>query len=121
MTDSDDVSMADALNEARDLGTKHGKNAASWAFDGNTTEETYRAVVKGLDAGDPAVYDSFREPSFSGEYADDYSERDLCNDLGIDYDETETSEIDEIADAYLEEARRAFWGEVERAAREALS
>ena len=116
-----DVNMTDALNGARDLGTEHGKSAASWAFDGYTSEETYRGVIAGLEDGDPGVYDMFREPSFSGEYADDYSERDLCRDLGIDYDVSGTAEIDEITDAYLNEAHASFWDEVERMARIALS
>lgn len=117
MTDNE-MSMADALNEAQKLGTEHGKNAASWVFDGNTDDETYRAVIRELDAGDPAVYNRFREPSFSGEYGDDYSERNLFDDLGLDYDASPTHEIDQIADAYIQEAQSAFWSEVERLARE---
>jgi hypothetical protein len=73
--------------------------------------------VKGLDAGDPAVYNRFREPSFSGEYAGDYTERELCDDIGVDYDLSSTEEVDEIADAWLDAARGEFWGEVERTAR----
>ena len=118
---SEEVSMEEALEAARKLATEHGKAAASWVFDGNTPDEYYAKVLKGLEEGDPEVYDSIGEPSFSGEYADDYSERQLCDDIGVDYDLSTTEEVDEIAEAYLEEVRDAFWGEVERLAREHLS
>lgn len=106
--------------QAGKLGHDAGIAAASWVFDGSTADETYATVLTGLDDGDPAVYDMFREPSFSGEYAGDYSERDLCDDLDVDYDLAGTSEVDELADAYLDAARASFWSEVERLARAAV-
>ena len=113
-----EVSQADAVAKATDLGTDAGQAAASWVFDGNTTQETYRTVLAGLEDGDPATYGMFREPSFSGEYAGDYTERDLCSELDVDYDQASTEEIDALADAYLEAARESFWSEVERIARQ---
>jgi hypothetical protein len=117
---ADEISMADCLESARKLGEANGKGAASWTIDGNVTESTVRAIVKMVDDGDPALYDQFREPSFSGEYADDYSERSLCDDIGIDYDSSATEDIDRLADAYLDSVREAFWQEVERLYRQAL-
>lgn len=108
------TTTSDYMDEAESLGRDHGRNAASWTIDGNTTRETIAYVVKGFNDGDPAVYDQFREPSFSG----DYCERDLCDDLGIDYDLTE--EADEITDAYLQAAREMFWEETERLYRNAM-
>jgi hypothetical protein len=115
---SDEISMSECIESARKLGEANGKSAASWVFDGNTSHDTYVSVVRLFDEGDPAVYDYYREPSFSGEFSDSYSERDLADDLGIDYDLTVTEDIDALADAYLESARDAFWSEVERVARE---
>lgn len=99
-------------DDAAKIGREHGKSAASWVFDGNTTAETYRWYVRGIDEGDPEVLDSLREPSLSGEFAGDYSEQDLARDLELDDDE-----LDDAANAYNEAASEAFWHEVERAAR----
>lgn len=107
-----DMPMSEALALARDLGSTNGRAAASWVFDGNSTDETYAAVQKALDDGDPAIDDLVTEPSFRN---GDYSERDLYSELGLDYDASPTSEQDKIADAYMEEARAAFWPAVEAA------
>ncbi len=109
--------MNDALEAARTLGTEHGTSAADWAFDGNTSRETYVWAIAGFDAGDPAVYDAFSEPTFSNL---EYSARQLCDDVDVDYDLSETRDVDQIADAYLDEARAAYWAEVERMARAQL-
>jgi hypothetical protein len=98
---------------AAKIGAEHGKNAASWVFDGNTTTDTYRWYLRGIDEGDPEVLDSLREPSLSGEFADDYDERDLIRDLELDDDD-----IDDAAGAYNQAASEAFWREVERIARQ---
>lgn len=110
----------EAVDRATDIGTQNGKNYASWVFDGNTPIETYQTVLSGINEGDPKVYDMYNEPGFSGEYADSYSERDLADEIGISYDDTETGEMDEIANAYLEAARAEFWHELERIARNQL-
>jgi hypothetical protein len=112
---------------AADIGREHGINAASWVFDGNTTDEAYRTVLRGIEDGDPAVYDMFREPNLSGEFADDYSVRDLQSDLGIEIDwarddTQEVSELlDECANAYSDAVSEAFWHEIERLAREHIT
>jgi hypothetical protein len=103
------------IRQAGKLGTDAGIAAASWVFDGNTSEDTYRRILQGIDAGDPEVYDTYREPSLSGEYADDYRSSDLAFDLGIE--DRETGFIDECADAWAESASAAFWGEIERVCR----
>jgi hypothetical protein len=112
-----EMPQSEAIEKARKIGEFNGKNAASWVFDGNTTTETYETVLKGIEDGDPAIYDMFTEPNFSGEYGDSYSERDLADDIGISYDDTKTEEMDEIADHYLDAARWTFWHEIERVAR----
>jgi hypothetical protein len=113
----DDMPVEDAEAAARIIGERNGKNAASWVFDGNTAIETYQTVLSGLNEGDPLVYDMFREPHLSGENADDYSERDLADEVGIEYTTATVEEMGLIGDAYLEAAQTAFWHEVERIAR----
>jgi hypothetical protein len=107
--------MEDKFSKAGELGTEHGKHAASSAFDGNTGPDFYRWALKGIEDGDPAVLESFREPSLSGEYMDGYSEQDLLSELEAEGETPDTQ--DELADEYLQAARDAFWAEVERAAR----
>jgi hypothetical protein len=115
--DDDEMPLEEAKAAARKIGEQNGKNAASWVFDGNTSIETYQTVLHGLNEGDPLIYNMYREPNLSGEYADDYSIQDLFNEIGIEYDSTITDDQEEIGDAYVEAARDAFWHEVERVAR----
>lgn len=92
-----------------------GQAAASWVFDGNTTQETYRRFIRGIADGDPEVLDSVREPSLSGEFADDYSEDQLMTDVGwVPHDGTDMR--DDLATQYNDEVSTAFWTAVERAA-----
>jgi hypothetical protein len=96
-----------------------GKNAASWVVDGNTSKVSARGLVKGIEDGDPAVMDSIREPSLSGEFGGDYSEDQLMADVGyVPHDGT--LHRDDLAEQYSREARESFWHEVERLARAAL-
>jgi hypothetical protein len=114
--------MAETLAErAAKIGAEHGKNAASWVFDGNTDRETYARVLKGIEEGDPAVLAAHNVPSLSAEYmSEGYGERDLAEELDIDPD-GETEKLDSAAEAYRLAAGQAFWDEVERAARYQLS
>src|SRR3954464_12292708 len=54
---------------AAELGELEGKAAASWVFDGNTTEETYRDFLKGIEDGDPMVLNMLPSSDLSGEWA----------------------------------------------------
>ncbi len=114
-------------DKARGIGAQHGANAASWVFDGNTPEATYHAIVRVIDEGDPMLYDSYRAPSLSGEFSDDYSERDLVDDMTSDacraqgHDASDHDDWDDIANAYNDAASESFWQEVESIARRHLS
>jgi len=106
------------LRKARRDGREAGKNAASWCFDGNTTDATYRAFLKGWEDGDPMILDRFSPPNLSGEWADAPTPRSLAED----YDLTETNDpdgfrLDEACSMWEEHADAAFWGELERVAR----
>ena len=107
--------MQEALEAARKIAEDRGRSAASWVFDGNTEDSYYEWVLKGIDDGDPEIYNSLPESSFR-----DYSARELCDEIDVDYDLASSHEVDIIADEYLEEARTTFWHEVERLAREHL-
>jgi hypothetical protein len=96
---------------------EHGRAAANWVFDGNTTMATYRRFLKGIREGDPEVLDSVRTPSLSGEFADEYTEELLLRDVGwVPHDGTDLR--DELAEQYSTEVSAAFWHEVERLARD---
>ena len=86
---------------AHKLGYEKGRNAGSWVFDGNTTEETYRWFLKGLEDGDPEVIDRLPTSPLSGEWADSYSLADLASDLDV------SQEDDDLAIARVESYRDA--------------
>jgi hypothetical protein len=99
-----------ALAYARDLGAEHGRNAASWYFDGNTPQDAYAAVLRGLEDGDPAVLDTLPYADLSGEWADRLTGPMLVHDAlvagGIDHEDDDAmyrATLDwfsDICDAY---------------------
>ena len=115
--DTDTMPMDEALAAAWKTGMEHGHAAGTWAFDGNTTHETYAWALTGIRDGDPAVLDAFpAEPGIDSRSPGGYTSRQLCDDIGVDYDRTETADVDVLAAAYEQAARDAFWDEVERVA-----
>ena len=100
-----EISLGEARSAAIRLGGDHGRAAASWVFDGNTDEDYYRTVLRWIDEGDPRQDEI--EPKFG-------SAREVCDEIDIDYDLTDTADVDKIHDSYLDEARPTFWDEVER-------
>jgi len=104
------------IAEARKLGADAGNAGASWCYDGNTKPEWYAHVLKGIRDGDPAVYDMFRVPDLSGEFADTPTDRTLAADLDLDLDDDDDRlTLDDACDAYIEAASEAFWSDIERA------
>src|SRR5579863_6038527 len=55
-----------------------GNAAASWVFDGNTPEEEYQRVLRGIEEGDPAVLCAAEPPAIGPDSGD------LARDLGIE-------------------------------------
>lgn len=106
---------------ARELGDEHGKNAASWYFDGNTDDNTYRAVLDGLENGDPQILDTIPGSPLSGEWADGMTMGRLLKEIGVEDPHAELSfnpePWDSIADAYCDAYGTAAVHEVERVAR----
>ena len=88
-----------------------GKAAAGWVFDGNTPEETYQRVLRGIEEGDPAVLDATEPPAIGP--AAGYTQDDLARDLGIDpRDRALPRAVSAAAAAFT----GSFWQETERAA-----
>lgn len=119
LSDADDTNLARmfvlvACERAERLGKSKGHSAGTWAIDGNTSDDTRRALLKGIDDGDPAAYDS--EPSAY----DDDGVSGILTDLDLhpdgDHDDNRT-----ILERYENAFSEAYWAEVERAARVALS
>lgn len=99
---------------AAETGTEDGKAAATWVFDGNTTEETWRSWRTMRADNDPTVWDSYPS-ALSGELADDLTPRALLADLGVDPDSVSDEECTEVCDAYEAAHTEAWADEVDRA------
>ena len=72
--------------EAAKAGREQGAAAASWYFDGNTPDEMYLRVARGIEDGDPEVLDSFPSSPLSGEYADGMVPAVVLDALGVPQD-----------------------------------
>ncbi len=107
MTNAPDLTTL--LRSAHDLGESHGESAGSWILDGNSTVETARWILAGIDDGDPEVMDIQPMP-LSGEWADDLTPSGLLSLLDVeDVDAFEDHEISSIFDHYEEAFSEGFW------------
>ena len=82
-------------------------------FDGNTPEEEYQRVLRGIAEGDPAVLGATEPPAIGP--AAGYDQDDLARDLGI---EPGDRALPRAVSAYAGAFTGAFWQETERAARD---
>lgn len=105
---------------ARKLGAEAGKAAASWYFDGNSSDDAYLVTLQGIEDGDPAIYHDFPSSPLSGEYADDPTPSSLLDDLGIAYEDAYEG-FDYILVAYEDGFHEAAHDEIERVARYMLA
>ncbi len=108
------------LSRATALGEEHGRNAASWYFDGNTSVGTYRAVLQGIDDGDPQVLDTFPAAPLSGEWADDPTPDSIVSECYGSDEWTHWDDlplVDDILRAYEDGFYTASSDEIERVAR----
>ena len=99
--------------KAEELGRDAGKAAATGAFDGNSPEDAYQRVLRGIEDGDPAVLDVIEQPAIGPGAG--YDEDDLARDLGI---EPGDRALPRAVSAYIGAFIDAFWQETERAARD---
>lgn len=105
------------VRDAGRRGVEDGTAAGSWVIDGNTSEESARALLQGLEDGDPAVYDSLPSAPLSGEWADGLLPRDVLGWYGVEEDD---NSADEILSAYEQGWEQGVTDEVSRAARAML-
>ena len=88
-----------------DIGKDHGTAQGSWVFDGNTTDETYRWVLKGYEWGDGEVLDLCPNP-LSGEWAGESIPELLGLSVGDPYPDDD--DLQEYEDGFVQ----GFWDEV---------
>lgn len=135
-TTNDTPRTGDAIvADARERGERAGRAAASWKFDGNTTERTYADFVRAYDDGDPMILDIYAPPAWlSGEWAGEsvpellsviLRVRGIVGDLIDEYKAVEGDPHDDystetICEAYEQGADAAYWAELETTARRAL-
>lgn len=114
-----DAEFAVEIENMRQADADAGKSSASWLVDGNTSEDTCRAILKQFDDGDPAAPSA---PSpFSGEWAGDPTIEDVITDVcSVDFDSLEPEEVDELATAYEDAFYSAWQDEAERSVRASI-
>ena len=106
-----------AIAEATSRGSRAGKSAASWCFDGNTTQTTYRRMAQMIEDGDPALDNHITTPEWlSGQWAGE-SIPELLGDILPEEEDEDGEQHNEIYDAYCNAADEAFWAEIERTIR----
>lgn len=118
--------------KAREIGAEHGNSAAQWweqdAIGGRTTGDptpTATRVLRGIEDGDPEIYDSLPSPDLSGQWADSYTSNSLIEDCASEVDielgdERLVDGASDLCDAYEEAFRDACEAEIVRQCKAAL-
>lgn len=94
---------------AEKAGWETGQAAGSWVFDGNSTADEARAMLNGIEEGDPQIMDLCPNP-LSGEWAGE-SIPEMSAQFDIDLADDDTAAEFEAA------FQGGYWNTVERAAR----
>ena len=85
-----------------------GKAAGSWVTDGNTDVATYRAILAGIESGDPEIMDMQPSP-LSGEWAGE-----SIPELIHGYSDMTPEAQDAACDSFEQGFSSGFWKQVER-------
>ena len=104
--------------DARARGVEDGTAAGSWVLDGNSTEETARAILDGIEDGDPMILDALPSAPLSGEFADGLLPRDVLGWYGMSEDD---DAADDVLRAYEDGFSEGVTDEAERSARAMLT
>ena len=124
MTTTIHQTIETATRRAGKLGKEHGENAAEWAaqdlwggrFTGDA-ESAAREFLRMAEDGDPILWDSYKAPDLSGEWADSMTPDLLvrhCFDTEFPTDWEDS--VDDICTAYMDAASSGFWGRLEESA-----
>lgn len=108
------LDLDDVLERADVEGYEHGVAAGSWLVDGNTTPETARRLLAGVEDGDPMVMDALPSCPLSGEWADDLRPRDVLAMFELDEEHEAASDV---LDAFEVGYQRGVQNEAVRATR----
>lgn len=127
---TDTLTYEEAEAKMREAGAEHGRNAASWVLDGNSSPEQAAWLLKGIEDGDPMILDQLPSSPLSGEWADESTPASVFRDvLGLDLHETEGCGLstfenapdsfvtDELLNAYEDAFYSASQDEVARLAK----
>lgn len=112
------LNLDDVLERAEQEGHEHGVAAGSWVVDGNTSEESARRLLQGIEDGDPEVMDELPSAPLSGEYADGLLPRDVLGWYDLD---EEHDAADDVLRAFEDGYSRGVVDEVVRSARAILA
>lgn len=115
------------LKDAAKFGTQAGLNAAAWweqdTIGGHATQHDRKCAeltLKGIEGGDPMIYDSLPFPNLSGEWTGDPTPTSVLDELDAT-DLLEPEEEQDVLDAWEIAAQDAVVAEVERLCREFLA
>jgi hypothetical protein len=108
-----------ALRRAHELGSEAGEAAGSWIIDGNTSRETARRILQGIEDGDPEIMDMQPAP-LSGEWADSPTPDDILEEItGVGSAQVDAFHREDLLNAFEEAYSEGFWDVVTRDAQSA--
>ena len=106
------------VERAEQEGYEHGVTAGSWPLDGNSNEESARALLRGVTDGDPLTMDALRSSPLSGEWADGVTPADVLGWYDLDEDD---DAAEEVLQAFEAGFSRGVQDEAVRSARAVLA
>jgi hypothetical protein len=111
------LAIDDLIERAEQEGYEHGVGSGSWVLDGNSTDETARRLLQGIEDGDPETLDALPSSPLSGEWADSLTPADVLAWFDLD---DEHDAADDVLSAFEAGFSRGVVDEVERLARAIL-
>lgn len=108
------LNLDEIIERAEQDGYDRGKAAGSWLLDGNSTEDTARRLLEGIEGGDPEIMDALPSAPLSGEWADSLTPAEVLGWYDLD---EEHDAADEILRAFEDGYSRGVQDEAVRSAR----
>jgi hypothetical protein len=113
------VDLEERVEIARAQGEEAGRAAGTWLLDGNSSEESARAMLAKIEAGELLAELDLSGP-LSGEWADGPTPASILEPLYREGEEIPEGEDDEICQAYEDAYWQGLETEAERSARAVL-